>query len=128
MATTPDEVRQLGKLIHETRINKKISRLELARRSAVPRTTLIRLEKGTIARPRLDLVSAIAVALEVPASEYFAVLGWQADTTLPGLVPYLRARYSQLPPETLAEIQAYLQTIAERDGIDFDQPPTRLIG
>jgi len=127
MATTPDDVRQLGRLIHQTRTSKKLSRLALARRAEVPRTTLIRLEKGTIARPRVDLVSAIAVALEVPASEYFAVLGWQADATLPGLVPYLKSRYSQLPPETLAEIQSYLQTIAEREGIDFDQPPTRLV-
>ena len=124
MTTTPEQAKSLGQQIRTTRNARKMSLRELANRTAVPKTTLIRLEQGEITRPRLDLISTIAVALEVSPADFCALLGAPAASDgLPDLPRYLHARYSHLSPAALAEIQAYLEDVAGREGIDLDSDP-----
>lgn len=123
MTTTPEQAKNLGQQIRTTRNARKMSLRELANRTAVPKTTLIRLERGEITRPRLDLISTIAVALEVSPADFYALLGAPVTDDLPDLPTYLRVRYGDLSPAALAEIQAYLEGIAEREGIDLDSDP-----
>lgn len=39
---------------------------------------------------------------------------------LPAIQPYLRAKYSQLPPEAVRDIEAHFETVAREHGIRFD--------
>ncbi len=122
MTTTPEPARQLGIEIKRKRDVRKMSLGQLSRTTAVPKSTLVRLERGLIARPRLDLVATIAVALNVAPAELFALLGCQIESSLP-LTAYLHARYHHLSPQAIAEMQTYLELVAERDGIDLHDPP-----
>lgn len=126
MTTTRETGRELGALIRQTRIDRKMTIRELARRSQVPRSTILRLEQGAIARPRLDLVAPIVFTLDMPSADIVAVLGHSADHDLPSIEPYLQARYHHLPPALVTEVRHYLEAVAKREGIDLELPPPRL--
>lgn len=125
MTTAPEQAKKLGQHIRTTRNARKMTLRELANRTAVPKTTLLRLEKGEVTHPRLDLVSTIAVTLKVAPADLYALLGAPVNDDLPDLPTYLYARYNDLSPAALAEIQTYLEEIAEREGIDLDSTPAQ---
>lgn len=48
----------------------------------------------------------------------YAMADYTATRDLPSLIPYLHARYSHLPDEAFAAIDAYMQRIVDESGIE----------
>lgn len=56
---------ELSKLIKEGRINKQLSQRELARNTGIDNATISRIEKGTIKRPTIEILSSLSSALDI---------------------------------------------------------------
>ena len=92
----------------------------VAKQAGIARSTYVRLETGHISDPRTENLQAIADALDMPATDLYALAGRLPGRELPTLRPYLRTKYS-LTDEAVRDIEATFQGIADRYGIDFDR-------
>lgn len=116
--TTASNRAALGQMIQQARLQKAISLRTLSATTGIPKSTLNNLERGIIAQPRSDIVAKIALALDGNPGEYLETLGRTVDNEYPSLDAYLRVRYHHLSPEGIAEVQAYLEQVANREAID----------
>lgn len=116
----PEQARALGSYLKEHRAALGLSTRVLAARCGVDMATIVRLEQGAFAEPRPDTLRSVAEALSVSLADVFA----RADYTVPSelVVPYLRARHRDLPPEAMSELEGYAQKLAKRHGIDLAGP------
>ena len=114
---------RLGQLIQQTRHTRKLSVRQLSSMSGIPKSTIIRIEHGEIARPRPDFLAAMAKALMIPIAEIYATVHYPAPRDLPSFAPYLRVRYSDLPDEAIEELTRYFEELAAREGVRLDGPP-----
>lgn len=106
---SPTDLRRLGDFIRERREILGISRRELARRADI--ADVGRLEQGLISSPRTDTLQAISSALGLSLSELVA-LGEPSE--LPSLMPYMRAKYADMPDEAIQEVAAYIDELRSR--------------
>jgi transcriptional regulator with XRE-family HTH domain len=113
---------RLGQLIQQTRHTKNLSLRRLASMSGVPYSTILRLERGEIARPRPDMLTAIAGVLLIPIADIYAIVNYSAPHDLPSFAPYLRVRYQDLSPGAIDELTSYFENLAARDGVRLDGP------
>lgn len=95
---------------------------ELARQIGTDTAYLVRLERGEYRSPRPDILANVATALDVPMSDLYAIAGYIAPTELPSLTPYLRTKYRQLSDDALDSVDAYLQHIADNEGVNLNGP------
>ncbi len=119
----PEEAKRFGTYLAEVRVRKKLSQRELGHIVGVPNSTILRLERGENRAPRLDLLTAIADALSVPLADMFGMVGYAVPSELPSVGPYLRAKYREFPPEMVDEIEAHVQRVAKRLGVELSGPP-----
>ena len=117
---TPQQTVQLINLLSKKRAEARLSINEVARRAGVDPGTVWRIEQGMIPTPKAESVKAIGKVLGIPAIDLFAVVGWIPSEELPSIGPYLNAKYRQLPPEALQDIETYVDALARRHGIRLD--------
>jgi transcriptional regulator with XRE-family HTH domain len=118
----PTSAKLVAKLLKQRRQQLGLSAHEVARRSGVNVATISRIEHAEIPSPRADSLTAIAKVLELPATDLFVSADWIPDNQLPTVKPYLRAKYSNLPPDVLAELEASIARVVERYGYDGNGP------
>jgi len=118
----PAKAKQLGRYLRREREAHGLSARDLARRSGVPDSTIIRIEQGLIASPRPDKLSKIARALGLSLAEVYARADYTVPADLPTLRPYLRAKYRDLPPEAIEQIEQYAERLARRHGVNLSGP------
>ena len=118
----PQKAKQLGKYLRTGAKPRGWSARELAERSGVPDSTIVRIESGFIASPRPDKLSKIARALGLSLAEVYSHAEYSVPEGLPTLRPYLRAKYRDLPPEAAEQIQAYAERLAKRHGVNLAGP------
>lgn len=116
------QAQRLGHLIQKTRHTRKLSLRQLSTMAGIPRSTIERLEKGEIARPRPDLLSSLAHSLAIPIADLYAVVSYSAPHDLPSFAPYMRARYGDLPPAALDELTRFFEALAAREGVRLEGP------
>ena len=116
---TPQTADTLGAVIRQAREWAGLSLRNLAAITGIPRMTLNHLERDEIDRPNPKLLYTLAEALELHSDDLFALVGYRPSTSLPSLVPYLRAKY-RLPPDAMTEATAALQEILAK----YDPTPT----
>lgn len=114
---TPDEAQRLAELLRRRREALGLSASEVARRSGVNKGTVTRIELGQIASPRPDSLTAIGDVLGIPASDLFAIADWLPKRQLPTFLPYMRAKYKELPATAVAEMEAYFDRLARKHGV-----------
>jgi transcriptional regulator with XRE-family HTH domain len=116
----PRQAKALGRFLKDRRTALGLSTRTLAGRSDVDMATIVRLEQGAFAEPRTDKLRAVAEALGLSVAEVFA----KADYTVPSelLVPYLRTKHRDLPPEAISELERYAAKLGRRYGIRPDGP------
>lgn len=116
----PRQAKALGKFLRDRRTVLGLSTRALAARSDVDMATIVRLEQGAFAEPRTDKLRAIAEALGLSVADVFA----KADYTVPSelLVPYLRTKHRDLPPEAMSELERYATKLGRRYGIKPNGP------
>ncbi len=117
---TPKELQQLGTLISDARKKQALSQKRLGELVGVPNSTILRLERGEHL-PRLDLLTAIAAALEVPLTDMFKKVGYKAPIELPPVGPYLRRKYPEFSAEQIEEIERHVARVAKRIGVDLTE-------
>lgn len=100
---------QLGAFIGSRRQALGISSRELARRAGIADVT--RLELGQIPKPRTDTLAAIAQALNISLTE---LLGMGRPESLPSFRPYMRTKFPDMPDAALADIDAYVEKLAQK--------------
>lgn len=107
-------------IIRKRREQLGLNKNVVATAAGIAPSTYQRIEQGTIAAPRAEVILAIAEVLDLPTSDLLAAAGWIPKHDLPTLRPYLRTKY-HLTDKAVADIEATFQGIADRYGIDFDR-------
>ncbi len=106
------------------RLDLGLSLVQLEQRTGLHGSRISRWERGLEMPSRLDRLTALAAGLEVPASDLYLLAGMDLAPELPSMRPYLRSKYGQhLPPEAIAEIDAYGAEVAARYGISTGPKP-----
>ena len=118
----PDQASRFGTYIKQVRQEKGLSSRALARAVGVNDSTIVRIEQGAIEAPRPNLLRAIARELDLPLSDVFAQADYVTPNDLPTFAPYLRAKYGELPPAAVAELQQSFDRIAQRYGYEGRGP------
>src|SRR4051794_24438496 len=106
---------ELGKLLKEHRLAAGLSIEALAKASGMEGSTVQRIETGQIAAPSPQNLQRLAAVLGTEVEDYFALAGYFTPHGLPGLRPYLRAKYD-LPDAMAGEVETYVNFLQSRDG------------
>jgi transcriptional regulator with XRE-family HTH domain len=118
----PDKAVRFGKYLKQQRQAKGLSSRALARAVGANDATIVRIERGTIESPRPNLLSAIARELDLPLSDVFAYADYVVPQELPSFTPYLRAKYGELPPEAVEQLERSFARLAKKYGADTRGP------
>src|ERR1700690_3424751 len=116
----PKQAKALGKFLKDQRTALGLSTRALAARSDVDMATIVRLEQGAFAEPRTDKLRAVAKALGLSVADVFAKAAYTVPSEL--LVPYLRTKPRDLPPEAISELERYAAKLGRRYGIKPNGP------
>jgi transcriptional regulator with XRE-family HTH domain len=110
----PDNAaQQLGEYVRKLRMSQGLSVRGLASTAKVDATWLSRVEHGQYESPDPRSLYRLARALDVEVHDFYLVAGYEDGHGLPGLAPYLRAKYD-LPDDAVAQLQAHFELINEK--------------
>lgn len=121
MANTTNAVK-LGNALKNRRTELELTIKEVARRSGVTDSNVLRIERGDIPQPRPETLKSLADVLGLELSDLFSLAGYVQPKTLPSLSPYLRSKYSDLPESAAKEMEASFARIAAKHGYDPSGP------
>ncbi|MHB8339796.1 MAG: helix-turn-helix domain-containing protein [Mycobacteriales bacterium] len=119
---SPEQSARIGAFLRSHRQALGYSTRELARRSGVEQSVLVRLENGTTHSPRTDRLAALARALDIPLADVLAVGDYLAADELPTPRPYLRTKYPGLPDEAVEQVDRYIARLVKRHGAQLGGP------
>lgn len=108
---------ELGNAIREAREAKGISQRQLGKLSGVDYSSISRMERGEFASPDPVKLQKLAHVLDVDVEDFYALAGYLLPEGLPGLVPYMRAKYD-LPGEAAEDLERYFGRLKKRYGAD----------
>lgn len=117
-----DQIQQLGKTITAKREQLGWSIRELARRTDLNDTTVMRIERGERSAPSPDVLARLADALELSLAELYTLAGYAVPTDLPSMPAYLRVKYRDLPAPARDELNKYLEQLKHKYGLDENGP------
>lgn len=120
---TREEAVTFGKWLRAMRKRAGLEAVRLAALSDVDASTIVRLESGAFKNPKAQTLSRIAQTLQLDVSDLLQRAGIPVLTPPSDLPVYLRqGRYHRLPPEAKAELDHYLDFLAQRYGLDTAGP------
>lgn len=112
--------KQLGRLLQQHRHAVGLSLEKLASVTGLDKGTISRIEQGQIEAPNPKNLQRLATTLGTEVEDYFALAGYFTPHGLPGLAPYLRAKYD-VSPELAGEIEEYFAWRREKEARDMPQ-------
>jgi transcriptional regulator with XRE-family HTH domain len=107
----------LQELLTRLRLETGISMYELAKRTGINRSTLMRIEDGTTTSPDIGTLNTLARYFGVEPELFYDAVWHGTDQPLPSPAVYFRSKY-QLSPEQITELERSIQRIADKP----DQP------
>ena len=107
----------LGRLIREARESAGLSQGDLARRLGLSASYMSRLERGEFARPRPQVLTAIAKQLDIQLSDLYAVIGYVIPTELPGFSAYLHTIHPDWPDSAIEQLTDYYEFIKQKHSL-----------
>lgn len=107
----------LAEYLRAERQRAGISQRQLASRVGIHNSYLARLENGETANPAADLLQRIADVLEISSTDLLAFIGVVPPTGLPGLAPYLRAKY-HMDEAAIREMAEHMRRLGENQETD----------
>ena len=110
----------LGRVVTQARLERGWSIRELGKRSGVHYSHIAALEKGGVRRPAPDILRKLAQSLQLEIEDLYVYAGYTIGDALPGLEPYLRARYD-MAPQAIAELHSFFAYIRQK--YSPDPPP-----
>ena len=102
----------LAELLNRLRLELGISMYELAKRTGINRSTLMRIEDGTTTSPDTATLNTLARGLSVDPELFYDAVWQDTDQPLPSPALYFRSKY-QFTDEQIADIEASVQRAAE---------------
>ncbi len=111
--------RQLGAYLRRQRQAASLSMYKLAQQAGVPRSQVMRIERGEI-WPRPETLARLASALKVEVEDFYAVAGYVSPNALPDVEPYLRAKFGMSGP-ALREAVRVFDELREKEGGDAER-------
>lgn len=111
---------RLGDYIRHLRQTCRMTIRQVAERADLDSGSITKLEQGHILNPRPRTLCAIAIALDSPAADLFALAGYTAPGDLPSIEHYLDTKYSHIPKDHTWEIS---QVVERLSAIYLDEPP-----
>jgi transcriptional regulator with XRE-family HTH domain len=108
------QAQELGIYLRGRREQAGLSVRALADLVATDNSQIVRLEAGRVSHPKADLLGRICVAVRAPVTDVMTMAGYPTPKGLPGLRPYMRAKYRDLPPEALDELEALVAKLSDR--------------
>ncbi|RMB77659.1 XRE family transcriptional regulator [Rhodococcus sp. SBT000017] len=120
--TNTTKAAKLGKVLKERRNKLELTIKEVARRSGMTDSNVLRIERGDIPQPRPETLKSLADVLGLELSDLFNLVGYVQPKALPSFSPYLRSKYSDLPESAAKEVEASFARIAARHGYDPNGP------
>lgn len=109
---TEDTTTPLGRLLKRLRTEQGLSLYELAARSGLNRSTLLRIEGGTHAQPSAGTLNRLARGLGIDAEELYDASWVDSDEPLPSPTTYFRTKY-KLSETQLAELESAIERITK---------------
>src|SRR5215472_15997696 len=97
---------ELGHIIRKTRRERGLGLRPLAETAGLDWSYIGRLEKGEIGTPDPVKLQKLARAFEVEVEDFYALAGYLVPEGLPGLAPYLRAKFD-LPEDASGDVERY---------------------
>lgn len=113
---TDRERAALARLIKTEREKQGLSARELARRAGIDQALLTLIDQRKIAQPRIETIQRIAEALDLSVTDLYTVANWLPERDLPGLGPYMRAKYRDLPDEGVEEVERFVAYLRSKYG------------
>jgi transcriptional regulator with XRE-family HTH domain len=113
---SPEQAVRFGTYLRERREAQQLSKMEVARLIGVQDTTIMRLEQGKFLAPAPDKLRRLAQVLDIPPNDLFVMADYMVADELPSPSLYLRAKYPDLPPEAIEEMEQYLQGLMREHG------------
>lgn len=110
------QVKILADAIHRARKAAGLSTHDIADRSGVAHTSILRLEQGKVSNPRLETTRAIVEAVGLNLNDLLASMGYVQKGALPTFRPYMRSKYKDMPPGAHHEMEAAFADIAKKYG------------
>lgn len=104
---------ELGEFIRRHREAAGLSGYKLAQESGLPRSQVLRIERGEI-RPGPETLSRLASALKLEVEDLYVLAGYTAPHELPGFETYLRTKYG-MSDAAVAEAEDFFRELQERD-------------
>lgn len=114
---------RLGDYLRKHREVQGLSQRRLAQASGINQSTVIRIERGDFVNPTPDTVRALATTLDLPLSDVWRVAGYEVDPELPAPMPFLRAKYRDLPADQLEALTKDVADVLKQHGIDPEGRP-----
>jgi transcriptional regulator with XRE-family HTH domain len=111
---------RLGAYLRSQREARGLSTRSLATDVGVDMAQIVRLEQGTVASPKAEVLSRIADTLDLPVADVLTMAGYPVIEDLPSFTPYLRAKYD-LPDSAVSEMERFFARLAKKHGV---QGPT----
>ena len=102
----------LAELLTRLRLELGISMYELAKRTGINRSTLMRIEDGTTTNPDTGTLNTLARGIGVEPELFYDAVWQDADQPLPSPALYFRSKY-QFTDEQIAELEASVQRATE---------------
>lgn len=117
-----EQATELGAYLKSKREAAAMSTYNVSAVSGVVQSQVVRIENGQIMTPAPDKLQRIAKAITAPIIDVFTLAGYPLPKGLPGLRPYMRAKYRDLSSEALDEVEAFVAQLAERHNLNGPDP------
>ena len=105
---------RLGRFLRTRREHLSLTARQVAAKSGVHDTTVVRLEQGAFRAPRPETLRHIAASLDLSLADVYALADYSPPEDLPALGPYLQATYRELPPASVRRIEKYVRRLVAR--------------
>lgn len=112
----------LGDYLRARRLSRGLSLSDVAEASGLHLSYWSKLEAGKYDAPAPKHLQVIARTLEVEPEDLYALVGYAIPKRLPTFKPYLRAKYGDLPPEAVADLERYFELLRSYYDIPKERP------
>ena len=113
---------ELGAYLKQKRQDAGLTTYDVSERAGLIQSQVVRIENGQIQKLTPDTLQRIAEVLKLPLVDIFTVAGYPLPKGLPGLRPYMRAKYRSLSPEALDEVEAFVTKLAANHDLSGPKP------
>lgn len=110
------QAKEFGRYVRKHRQAVGLTTRGLAADVGMNMSQIVRWEQGQITAPHPEAIERAAQALGVPTVDLMTLAGYPVAKGLPGLRPYMRAKYKDLPPDAVDEVESFIARLQAKHG------------